>query len=252
MFDAKPVLIAVVVAASDPAASGQASGPRPNRDPDAIPDGRATEGTRPTISLNASVVSDYRLRGITQSAGHAAVQASVELASPAGFYTGAWGSSIAAYEGAHTELDFYGGYRTKVTNVDLDIGLISYLYPGADGVSSAELYATGAQGVGDATIKFGISYTPRQSELGDGDGLYLFTDVEKPLPGLPLTVRGHLGRETGVNTITGSPKLDWLLGADTHVGPATISMAWVDARYRGRSSQDHHGGSVIAAVALDF
>lgn len=252
MLDAKPVVIVAVASAPDPAASGQASGPRPNRDPDAIPDGRAPEGTKPTISLNASIVSDYRLRGITQSAGRAAVQASVELVSPAGFYTGAWGSSIAAYEGAHTELDFYGGYRTKVTNVDLDVGIISYLYPGADGVSSAELYVTGAQGIGDATIQFGISYTPRQSELGDGDGLYLFTEAEKPLPGLPFTVRGHLGRETGVNTITGSPKLDWLLGADAHAGPATISLAWVDARYRGRKNQNHDGGSVVAAVAFDF
>jgi len=252
MLDAKPVVIVAVAAAPDPTASGQASGPRPNRDPDAIPDGRTANNVKPTISLNASVVSDYRLRGITQSAGHAAVQASVELGSPAGFYTGAWGSSIAAYEGAHTELDFYGGYRTKVTSVDLDVGIISYLYPGADGVSSAELYGTGAQGIGDATIKFGISYTPRQSELGDGDGLYLFTEAEKPLPGLPFTVRGHLGRETGVNTITDSPKLDWLLGADAHAGPATISLAWVDSRYRGRKSQDHHGGSVVAAVAFDF
>lgn len=252
MLDAKPVVITAATSTPVPTASEQASGPRPNRDPDAIPDGKATDSTKPTISLNASVVSDYRLRGITQSAGHTAVQASVELGSPAGFYTGAWGSSIAAYEGAHTELDFYGGYRTKVTNVDLDIGIISYLYPGADGVSSAEVYATGAQGIGDATIKFGISYTPHQSELGDGDGLYLSTEVEKPLPRLPLTVRGHIGRETGVNTITGSPKLDWLLGVDAHTGPATISLAWVDARYRGRSSQDHHSGSVIAAVALDF
>lgn len=252
MLDAKPVVIAAATSTPVPTASEQASGPRPNRDPDAIPDGKATDGTKSTISLNASVVSDYRLRGITQSAGHTAVQASVELGSPAGFYTGAWGSSIAAYGGAHTELDFYGGYRTKVTSVDLDIGIISYLYPGADGVSSAELYATGAQGIGDATIKFGISYTPRQAELGDGDGLYLFTEAEKPLPGLPFTVRGHLGRETGVNTITGSPKLDWLLGVDTHTGPATISLAWVDARYHGRSSQDDHSGSIIAAVAFDF
>jgi len=252
MLEAKPAVIISVASTPVSATYEQGPGPRPNRDPDAIPDGKATDGTKPTISLNASVVSDYRLRGITQSASHAAVQASVEVTSPAGFYTGAWGSSIAAYEGAHTELDFYGGYRTNVTSVDLDIGIISYLYPGADGVSSAEMYATGARGIDDATIKFGISYTPRQSELGHGDGLYLFTEAEKPLPGLPFTVRGHIGRETGVNTITGTSKLDWLLGADAHAGPATISLAWVDARYRGRKGQDHHGGSIVTAVAFYF
>ncbi|RYF20537.1 MAG: hypothetical protein EOO77_07820, partial [Oxalobacteraceae bacterium] len=193
-----------------------------------------------------------RLRGITQSAGQAAVQASVEVTNPAGIYTGAWGSTIAVYEGAHTELDFYGGYRTSVTSIDLDIGIISYLYPGADGVSSAEMYATGAKRVGEAIIKLGVSYTPHQVELGPGNGMYLFVEAERPLPVLPFTVRTHIGRETGVNTITGTPKLDWLLGADVHAGPATISLAWVDARYRGRKRQDHHGGSLVAAVAFDF
>lgn len=252
MLDTKPVIIAAVTTTPVSAVSEQASGPRPNRDPDAIPDGKATDGTKPVVSLNASVVSDYRFRGITQSAGRVAVQGSIEVNSPAGFYTGVWGSSSSAYEGAHTEFDFYGGYRLNVTSVDVDIGIISYLYPGADGVSSAEIYAAAGKGIGDATIKLGISYAPHQSGLGQGDGLYLFTDAMKPLPGLPLVVHGHIGRETGMNTITGSPKLDWLLGVDTHAGPATISLAWVDTRYHGRGSQDHRSGSVVAAVALDF
>ncbi len=59
-------------------------------------------------------------------------------------------------------------------------------------------------------------------------------------------------RETGVNTITSTPTLDWMLGAVAHAGPATISLACVDARYRGRKGQDHHGGSIVAAVTFNF
>ena len=252
MLDAKAAVVAFVPSNPTAAGSEQASGPRPNRNPDAIPDGKATNGCKINISVNASAVSDYRFRGVTQSAGHAAVQGSVEVTSAVGLYTGAWASSIAAYEGAHAELDFYGGYRTKVTSIDLDIGVISYLYPGADGTSSAEVYVAGARDVGDATAKLGISYTPQQAALGPGNGVYVFAEAEKPLPGLPLMVRSHIGRETGVNTVTGTPKLDWLLGVDARTGPATISLAWVDARYRGRKGQHQHGGSVVAALAFDF
>jgi len=252
MQDAKPAITIALASRPVIAAPDQASGPRPNRDADAIPDRRTPDAADPTVSCNAAIVSDYRLRGVTQSAGHAAVQASVEATSRAGFYTGAWGSSIAPYDEAHTELDVYGGYRAKVASVDLDVGLISYFYPGADGASSAEMYATGARALGTMAVKVGVSYTPHQAELGPGDGLYVFAEAEKTLPVLPVTVRGHIGRETGVNTITGSPKLDWLLGADTNIGPATISLAWVDARYRGRGSQERHDGNVVAALSFDF
>jgi hypothetical protein len=114
------------------------------------------------------------------------------------------------------------------------------------------VYVAGVRDVGDATAKLGISYTPQQAALGPGNGVYVFAEAEKPLPRLPLMVRSHIGRETGVNTVTGTPKLDWLLGVDARTGPATISLAWVDARYRGRKGQHQHGGSVVAAVAFDF
>lgn len=235
-----------------PAGSEQASGPRPNRDPDAVPDGSPVATDKTTLSFNLSAVSDYRLRGISQSNGRPVVQGSAEAAAPAGFYVGLWGSTIANYEGSHVEVDVYGGFRTTVAKFDLDAGIISYLYPGADGVSSAEVYASGAHDLGGAKIKVGVSYTPHQSELGKADGLYLFAETEKRLTGLPVTVRGHVGRETGVNTVTGAPKFDWLLGADVPVGPATVSLAWVDARYRGRLTERNHRTRLVAAVAFDF
>lgn len=234
------------------ALSEQTSGPRPNRDPDAVPDGKRVSADRPTLAFNFAAVSDYRVRGISQTNGHPAVQASVEASAPAGFYAGLWGSSVAAYEGAHSEVDGYGGYRTALHGWDVETGIISYFYPGADGVSSAEVYASGAHAVGNAEVKAGISYTPHQAELGAGDGLYIFTEAAKPLPSLPITLRTHFGRETGVNTISGSPKIDWLLGADIAVSSVTWSLAWVDARYRGRSSEHDGKGRLVAALAFEF
>jgi len=232
--------------------SQQTSGPRPNRDPDAVPDGKRAEAGRPTLSFNVSGVSDYRLRGTSQTNGRPAVQVSVEASEPAGFYAGLWGSTIAAYEGAHAEVDVYSGYRTAISEWNFDAGIISYFYPGADGVSSAEIYASSARAVGDAEMKVGISYTPHQAELGVGDGLYLFAEASSPVPRLPITLRTHLGREAGVNTITGAPKIDWLVGAELANGAVTWSLAWVDARYRGRLAEDDHTGRLVTAIAFDF
>jgi hypothetical protein len=50
----------------------------------------------------------------------------------------------------------------------------------------------------------------------------------------------------------GAPKIDWLFGSDVHVGLATMSLAWADARYQGRKLEQHHGGNVVAAIAFDF
>jgi uncharacterized protein (TIGR02001 family) len=232
----------------------QASGPRPNRDPDAIPDGRppASSSSGSSLSFTISAVSDYRLRGISQSDGKPALQASAEAAAASGIYAGVWSSTIAAYEGAHSEVDIYGGYRTKAGGFDLDGGIISYFYPGADGVSSAEIYASGAHAVGTGSTKLGASYTPHQNELGQGDGVYLFAEGETPVPHIPVTLRGHIGYEAGVNTTTGADKVDWLLGADLRRGPATLSIAWVAARYQQRIHQEDHRDRVVMAVSVAF
>lgn len=186
----------------------QATGPRPNRDPAAVPGGTAPEGDAPTLSFNVSVVSDYLFRGLSQSSGDPALQASAELAAPGGFYAGAFASNSTVYPGADVELDLYGGYRLDVGGLHLDAGVISYFYPGARGSSSTELYATAGATIPIGEVRAGLSYAPEQTALGDTDGLYLFAEGEAPVPATPITLRAHLGRERGVNVGSGSTKID--------------------------------------------
>jgi uncharacterized protein (TIGR02001 family) len=88
------------------------------------------------LSFNASVVSDYRYRGISQTRLKPALQGGVDYALPAGFYVGAWGSTIKwikdAGGDAQVELDFYGGYKGEIVkDLGFDVGLLQYLYPSA-------------------------------------------------------------------------------------------------------------------------
>jgi uncharacterized protein (TIGR02001 family) len=87
----------------------------------------APEGRVCSTTANVGVTSDYVFRGISQSNEEAAIQGGVEF-SCGKFYAGFWGSSIAFENG--TEIDLYGGYKTSIGKVNIDLGFIYYGYPG--------------------------------------------------------------------------------------------------------------------------
>lgn len=115
------------------------------------------------LSFNLGLTSDYRYRGISQSRLQPAVSAGVDYASPAGFYVGAWISSIKwikdAGGNASAEVDLYGGYKGEISkDLSYDLGVLTYYYrnnglnPSAN---TTELY--GALTYGPATLKYSHS-----------------------------------------------------------------------------------------------
>lgn len=100
-----------------------------------------------TLSFNASVVTDYRFRGITQTRHQAAVQGGIDYAHASGFYLGAWASTIKwigdAGGDARVETDFYGGYKGQAGAIGYDVGVLRYQYFGHDlevSPNTTELY----------------------------------------------------------------------------------------------------------------
>jgi uncharacterized protein (TIGR02001 family) len=93
---------------------------------------------RAEVSGSLTLTSDYLFRGISQSGEEPALQGGVEYASDAGFYAGAWGSSISWLSDAdpdvssQVEIDGYLGYRGSFgdTGLGYDIGALYYWYPG--------------------------------------------------------------------------------------------------------------------------
>jgi len=88
-----------------------------------------------SATANASLVSQYRFRGIDQTWGKPAVQGGADANWASGFYAGIWASNVSgnSYPGGSLELDYYGGYNFKV-NDDLTFtaGGYGYWYPGAN------------------------------------------------------------------------------------------------------------------------
>ena len=186
------------------------------------------------VSGNASIVSEYRFRGVDLSGGDIAVQGGVD-ASIGGFYIGTWGSSIdedtVGY--GHTELDIYGGYAGEAGGVSYDIGVLAYLYPnaGPGDFDYVEFYGSAGLTLGPADVTLGVAYAPKQDSLGGTDNLYVYGDLGVGIPGTPVSLAAHLGYTDGFLTFTNDSKaFDWSVGADVALGEVvSVGVAYIGA-----------------------
>jgi uncharacterized protein (TIGR02001 family) len=87
------------------------------------------------VTGNLTIASEYRFRGIDQTAGKPAIQGGVDYSHASGVYLGNWNSNIsqaAGFPGGSIEMDFYGGWKKAFGDFGLDVGAIYYYYPGSD------------------------------------------------------------------------------------------------------------------------
>jgi len=114
-----------------------------------------------TITGNVGVFSDYRFRGISQTRLAPALQGGFDLAHKSGFYLGNWNSNVSStqfMDGAGLEMDLYGGYKTEVFGLGLDLGAIYYYYPEAQ--IRATTNATRLGKYDNQEVYVGLSYGP--------------------------------------------------------------------------------------------
>jgi uncharacterized protein (TIGR02001 family) len=213
-----------------------------------------------TISGSATLTSDYRFRGVSQSDEGMAVQGGFTISHASGFYVGTWGSNLAGwgtFGGANMELDIYAGYAMPVGEGTLDFGVTWFMYPsGADETDFAEAYAKLSGDVGPLALTAGVAYAPKQQALGKvfltgaaaaagapdnpgdkEDNLYLFGDAVYGVANTPISLKAHIGYSDGnaglgPNGTSIAPTgtyFDWSLGADLNpIEGLTLSVVYVD------------------------
>lgn len=110
-------------------------------------DGIVVGSDRPQFSVNATVASDYRFRGFTQTRESTAVQGGFDIVWK-GFYSGVWASNVdfgTVFDGtrfkevADIEIVTYTGFKRKFQNNEVDLRAIAYFYPGNEG----KIYSNG-------------------------------------------------------------------------------------------------------------
>ena len=220
------------------------------------------------VTGGATLVTDYRFRGISQTDKDVAVQATATVQHKSGLYLSFWGSSIDDYvaNGSDAELDLIAGYRKTFHGTTIDGGLLYYVYPGNNGATTnfAEPYISIAHTLGPVSAKVGGNFAWNQRALGlTGNklgGAYGYAELSAAVPKTGLTVTGHLGHSFVKNYITfGETYTDWSVTAAYTIKQITLGVAYVDTNNRllsyptgGGRNKDITKGAVVGSIGFAF
>jgi uncharacterized protein (TIGR02001 family) len=229
-----------------------------------------------TVTGNFGVTSDYRFRGISQNNYDAAFQGGFDVAHSSGLYLGTWGSNVSDWTAANgsLEMDIYGGYKTALGDVALDLGVIAYRYPSSDksyGANTQEAYL----GLAYGPVSFKTSYTLSKHYFatmgtagyaGSARGT-LYYDLSVAQEVLPkLTVSAHAGytdfKGDDEYNLAGTGKLsysDYNIGAAYDLNGYVIGVKyfWNDTKpgteyYAGAAASSGFQGLYKDGVAVSL
>lgn len=121
------------------------------------------------VSANVAFTSDYVWRGMTQSDGPA-IQGGFDFEAEGGFYAGIWGSNVnfndSTGSGNGAEFDYYFGYGFEMGGVGVDLGYVSFDYPGnEDGLDFEEIVLGLSMGDLGLTFAMGQDGAPDYTEI---------------------------------------------------------------------------------------
>ena len=200
------------------------------------------------LTFNISLVSNYKFRGQDQDqsktkAFKPALQGGVDYAFDNGFYVGNWNSTVnwtkylPSNPSNHLEIDLYGGYKFKAGPLDMDVGALTYFYPGASGANTTEVYLGAGYGPVSAkyshTVSKGYFGIGKEFLVGDGRGTgYLnLAFAQEVMPQVTLKASlGFTNFKSGVNSAGLPDYMDYSLGASYDLGNGlALSGAFVGA-----------------------
>lgn len=214
------------------------------------------------LTANVSVTTNYKFRGQDQKSSSAqwvkpALQGGVDYAfGDSGFYVGNWNSTVDWLDNNKLEMDFYGGYKFKAADVDWDVGLLTYVYPGNTLGNTTELYGSGT--LGPVTVKyshtvskdyFGWAGTKYDSTYKGRNTGYLnvaFAQEVAPKTTLKLSV-GYTRFSSDIKDLGVPNYLDYSVGGAYDLGDGfSLSAAWVGANKTGAFGFVNKGRAIVS------
>ena len=202
-----------------------------------------------TINGSATLVSDYRFRGISQTNLQPAIQGSITVTHSSGLYATVWSSSTSGYvtfSGTGSqEIDLIAGFKKTYSGVTFDAGVLYYVYPRsrpAGDRSKADFfepYADIAYTLGPVTAKVTVNYAPKQKALAldqgqtglfkSQDNFYLAGDLSASIPNTPLGLTAHIGHTWGPSWLAlGNEYTDYGFGATLTYKQLVFGVSYVD------------------------
>ncbi len=243
-----------------------------------------------TASYNVGLFSQYIFRGLTQTNNKPALQGGFDVSHKSGLYIGGWSSNVSwlrdnqgyvanggVYSsGGSLEIDIYGGFKTDVKGVGIDLGALQYYYPGAhnqlyDKANTTELYGALSYGWLQAKVSgvvskdawgFGKKYNVNSGGDDERGTYYAELNANIPLGDTGLTALIHVGRQefNQAKIDSSSPDAsytDWKVGltkgfdggvnigafyTDTNISTANATANWT---YANKNIGDSTGTAFI-------
>ncbi len=201
----------------------------------------ATSAFADGLSANVALTTKYKYRGQDQSDptkdAVPAIQGGFDY-TLGGFYVGNWNSSIGFANG--TEMDFYGGYKGKVSVLDYDVGVLQYYYPGSasSSINTTELY--GQLGWQFITAKYSLTVSDKYFGIAEGKNTgYLDVSANYEIA-KGLTLNGHVGQTiftSDAKALGAANYTDYKVGATYDLGNG-VSVA---GAFVGANKKDVYG-----------
>ena len=202
------------------------------------------------VTSTLTAATDYNLRGISQNAKSAVLQASLDYTRDSGLYIGGFlstvdfenngpkqsvGGSYDSTEYFHLERDIYAGYKIQVDDdLTLDLGGKYYTY-NANSLNHGEFYTSLAY---KSSVKGSLYYSPN---FISGSGGNEAKPLSKPAYGVALdgalalpadfSLLAHLGYNTGeywTENASKSAYIDYALGAGYKMGKVDWALQYVN------------------------
>jgi uncharacterized protein (TIGR02001 family) len=222
----------------------------------AIATGLITTTSIAQVSASASLVSDYRFRGVSLSFGRAAAQLDLSYDHDSGWYAGAFGSN-AQFDPDRLEaqLTGYAGYSRRVGDgLSVDAGAGYSTFSGGDGYNYAELHAGFTANGFSGRLYFSPNYfgVGTRTVYAELNGSHRLGSVIKLI--------GHAGALQAVTGASGEnggwrPHVDLLAGIEFQVRTFRLQVSRVvndgtSAVYPVTSA--HSKGAWTARLSADF
>jgi uncharacterized protein (TIGR02001 family) len=209
------------------------------------------------VSFNAAVTSDYRFRGISQSAKDPAIQGGVDWSDKSGLYLGVWGSTIdfgAGDPDADLEVDLYGGYKWMAAGLEWDAGFIHYAYPGSTSSNDwdfTEVYL----GTTFGPVGVKAFYTNNFTGPTDDGALYITASSSIEL-GQGYTLGLALGHSSGdgVDASIGDSFMDWKVSVSKDFAGFGFNLAYIGSNLDPEVTSDvgNSEGNLVLTITKTF
>lgn len=192
-------------------------------------------------SFNLGAATEYVFRGIDQttvlSDGEFFGGADVAFGADDQFYAGVWVSTTGPDFDDGFEYDIYGGWKTAVGGVNLDLGLLYYAYNNSDlgfvsdDYNTLELKVAASVPVGMATLGGAIYYSPDFAGT-DESSLYVEANLATTLE-RGWTISGAVGNFSSDAGFGADDYFTYNVGVTFPVG----DQASIDVRYIGAEDE---------------